>query len=156
VLLSRQWQAVRDKLPADHQAKFEHRAPNLTDVRDAMSDVEQRYDRKCKSGVLGKMGVQYRRAYTSIQSHQIMLQIIPQGNEYVSLFSGVLVSVVSASDSELMHQDAHLLKSSPRPRQDTGKSLQGFLTSLPILVRRLPCAVKPWISTGPRISKAGS
>ena len=99
VELSKQWGRFRDKVPEEARVQaWARRAPTLNDVKQLMLDVESSWDQKRKSGVTGRIGIQYRRACVFIKDHETMLKIIPEGNEYVSLFSGVLRSVVTVSD----------------------------------------------------------
>ncbi|KAK5110405.1 hypothetical protein LTR85_001269 [Meristemomyces frigidus] len=94
VRLSRAWEEFRVKLPSTEAARFEHRAPTFDDVISMMTDVEQRWDKQRKKGTFGAISNNYRRCCLCIKSHEKMLKILPDGSEYVSLFTGVLTSIV--------------------------------------------------------------
>lgn len=98
--LCQAWSEFHDKLPSGEKARFEDRAPTFDDVVEVMTQVQARWDKERKRGGFGAIRDRYRRCCRSIKSHETMLKILPDGNEYVCIFSGVLKSIVQVSVSQ--------------------------------------------------------
>lgn len=99
VYLSEAWTSFQERLPPEERATFEGRAPTILDVVKTVSDISATWELKRKQGKYG-MAKQYFHNFSSgVGAHATMLEVLPAGNEYVSLFTGVLKSVIKASSN---------------------------------------------------------
>jgi hypothetical protein len=88
------WDLFYQKIPSDQRVSLDKRVPPFDDVKQAMASVASKWETDRKKGKTGKICSFYTRCCLSIKSHETMLKILPEGDKYFSLFSGVLKSVV--------------------------------------------------------------
>lgn len=84
-----------------YQQSSEHERVNLTQftptiegVLDQVRQVHLKIDAKRKSGFMGKTKSLFHKFCKTIDSHKSLLGILPEGNEYISIITGVLHLVV--------------------------------------------------------------
>lgn len=94
VKLSEAWALFREKIPEKERLQLGSRAPTSGDVIQLMTSIQQRWERERNNGKRGLICHFFRKCCLSIKSHETMLKVLPEGNEYCSLFTGVLRSVV--------------------------------------------------------------
>lgn len=97
VKLSLAWSQFRDKVPSKDAASWQHRAPSFNDVVDIMESISSQFEIKRDQGAAGLVCRYFRRSCHQLKSHETLLSILPEGNEYCSLFTGVLKSIIHAS-----------------------------------------------------------
>lgn len=89
------------------ESQFE---PTIEGVIKVTQQIFTRWGEKRKEGFLGKTKALFHKFCDGINSHSSMLKILPEGSEYVSLFTGVL-SVIINVGSDLINY--HLISVIP-------------------------------------------
>ncbi|KAK4227774.1 phytanoyl-CoA dioxygenase [Podospora fimiseda] len=80
-----------DKLDLD---AFE---PTVDGVIDLVKSLNASVQAKRKGGIVGKIMTRFHKFCDKLDSHSNMLKILPDGNEYVSIFAGTLTTIIKAS-----------------------------------------------------------
>ena len=62
---------------------------------DAVIRMESAWQAKRKTGFRGKVMTGFHRFCSTLDSHQSLLKLLPEGNDYVCLFSGALNAVIT-------------------------------------------------------------
>ena len=62
-------------------------------------EVEESWASKRKEGWRGKVLSLFHRFCGSLDAHKTLLKVLPEGNEYVSLFTGVLTTIIKVNAS---------------------------------------------------------
>ncbi|OQO11119.1 hypothetical protein B0A48_05374 [Cryoendolithus antarcticus] len=97
VMLSKAWKAFRDKLPDCDRAAFARRAPSVTDVIETVEDIGAEWECSRRKGKWGLAKGYFHKVAGGFNSHATLLELLPTGSEYVSLFSGATKSIMKAS-----------------------------------------------------------
>ena len=97
IYLSEAWKSFRERLPRDEQAEFAKRAPSIVDVIETIRSMSAKWETKRKQGSYGTTKRHFHKLCDGLNAHQTMLEVLPAASEYVSLFAGVLKSVIRAS-----------------------------------------------------------
>ncbi|KAK3994206.1 phytanoyl-CoA dioxygenase [Cladorrhinum sp. PSN332] len=71
--------------------------PTVEGVIDLVNSLNASVQAKRKSGILGKIMPRFHKFCEKLDSHSAMLKILPEGNDYVSIFSGALTTIIKAS-----------------------------------------------------------
>lgn len=98
VKLSVSWARFREKVPNKEAASWQHRAPDFKDVFDLMNNISTQFEDKRKRGPTGLINRYFRQSCEQLKAHDTLLSILPEGSEYVSLFTGVLKSIIKVSE----------------------------------------------------------
>lgn len=96
--LSVSWARFREKVPNKEAASWQHRAPDFKDVFDLMNNISTEFEDKRKRGPTGLINRYFRESCEQLKAHDTLLSILPEGSEYVSLFTGVLKSIIKVSE----------------------------------------------------------
>jgi hypothetical protein len=94
VLLKEAWDQFCQALPAKSVKEFEQRPPTFDDVLQVVYDYEAEWQGKRTKGKFGVALGYLKKVCKTLDSHSYMLEVLPVGNEYVSLFTGTLKSVI--------------------------------------------------------------
>nr|OQO28392.1 hypothetical protein B0A51_04885 [Rachicladosporium sp. CCFEE 5018] len=97
VMLSKAWKAFREKLPDCDKAAFARRAPSVADVIETVEDIGAEWDCSRRKGKWGLAKGYFHKGAGGFNSHATLLELLPTGSEYVSLFSGATKSIMKAS-----------------------------------------------------------
>lgn len=103
VLLSETWVQFCQALPAKTLRDFELRPPTFDDVLQVVHDYEAEWQGKRTKGKRGQALGYLKKVCRTLDSHSYMLEVLPAGNEYVSLFTGTLKAVVKVSPLHPSH-----------------------------------------------------
>jgi len=98
VKLSVSWARFREKVPNKEKASWQHRAPDFKDVFDLMNNISTQFEDKRNRGPTGLINKYFRQSCEKLKAHDNLLSILPEGSEYVSLFTGVLKSIIKVSE----------------------------------------------------------
>ncbi|KPM34605.1 hypothetical protein AK830_g11965 [Neonectria ditissima] len=71
--------------------------PSIEGVVDLVRESNTKWQTKRKKGSGGKFMSTFHSFCGTLDSHSALLKVLPQGNEYVSLFTGSLNAVIQAS-----------------------------------------------------------
>lgn len=71
--------------------------PTIEGVIKVTQQAFARWEEKKKEGFTGMTKALFHRFCDGINSHKSMLKVLPEGNEYVSLFTGVLAVIINVS-----------------------------------------------------------
>ncbi|EPE33341.1 hypothetical protein GLAREA_06353 [Glarea lozoyensis ATCC 20868] len=97
VLLSHAWKVFRITLPKNEQEALEGTVPSVQGLIGMVESTSKRWQDKRMTSKSGKFMKHFTGFCGTLDSHSYMLEVLPGGNEYVSLFTGVLKTVVNAS-----------------------------------------------------------
>lgn len=68
--------------------------PTMESVLETSNQVMAQCQRKRKDGVWGKIKSSFHRFCGTLNAHSWIIQLLPNGNEYVSVFAGALNAVI--------------------------------------------------------------
>ncbi|PSK36678.1 hypothetical protein B9Z65_1861 [Elsinoe australis] len=71
--------------------------PSFATLRNVLTDLETSWTKKSRSPLKERLIRHYRRCCKSIDGHKYMLDILPTGSEYFSVFTGVIITIVHAT-----------------------------------------------------------
>lgn len=121
--LVKAWQAVLKKFPEKDRANLPtDLIPNIDTLSGAVDEAQQAW----KSNRDGTLKERYSRFCEFADDHKYLLSIIPSGDKYVSLFTGVISSVVIVS----------------KPPQDSSQMINR-ICRCPSTIRKLRIASPP-------------
>lgn len=78
--------------------------PTIEGVIKVTQQAFARWEERKKEGFMGKTKALFHRFCDGVDSHSSMLKILPEGSEYVSLFTGVLSVIINVG---LAFVDSH-------------------------------------------------
>ncbi|KAL3421223.1 phytanoyl- dioxygenase family protein [Phlyctema vagabunda] len=94
--LSRSWLKFRRSLPEDQRDDIEGQVPSVEGLIQMVTRyTSSREEEKAKSK-RGRFMKHFSSVCSTIQSHQVMLDVLPSGSEYVSILTGALKTIVTA------------------------------------------------------------
>ncbi|KAG9228395.1 hypothetical protein BJ875DRAFT_547773 [Amylocarpus encephaloides] len=97
VLLSHAWKVFRTTIPKDEQETLEGKIPSVSGLVDMVSSVAKEWQTTRETNKSGRFMKHFTRFCQTLDSHSYMLEVLPIRNEYVSLFTGVLKTVINTS-----------------------------------------------------------
>lgn len=68
--------------------------PSVLGVVNTVKKITDNWEAKRKEGRTGKAKTYFHKFCGVLKSHSAVIQILPQGNEYVSLFTGTLNTIL--------------------------------------------------------------
>jgi len=92
--LKEAWDQFCQAIPAKSIKDFEQRPPTFDDVLQVVHDYEEDWQGKRTKGKLAVALGYLKKVCKTLDSHSYMLEVLPVGNEYVSLFTGTLNSII--------------------------------------------------------------
>lgn len=66
----------------------------MESVFDVVEAVQKKWDANRHQGAGGKFVKSFHKVCGTLDSHSTMLKILPEGNEYISIFTGTLTTVI--------------------------------------------------------------
>jgi hypothetical protein len=81
---------------------FEEQPPSASGLIRMVTSVVREFQEKHQKTRRGKFMIRFHQVCRTLKSHETMLEILPKGNEYVSLFSGTLMSVIKVCEVKLI------------------------------------------------------
>ncbi|KAK2776167.1 phytanoyl- dioxygenase family protein [Colletotrichum kahawae] len=95
--LCEKWKVFVESSTARDRMNIKLSEPTMNGVIDAVHEVQRAWDSKRSNGRLGRAKRLLHRFCGTLKSHQSLLEILPSGNEYVSIFTGTLSVLIQAS-----------------------------------------------------------
>lgn len=83
--------------PKDERVDLVQFVPTAEGVVSLVEQIEIKWQAKRKSGLRGKTMMFFHKVCGTIKAHKALLGILPEGNDYVSIFTGVLNVVIQVS-----------------------------------------------------------
>lgn len=83
------WQLFHRRLPAEEQDELNNNNPGWEDIRKVIKRVQASWIAKNDS-IYGKATARLRKVLDGLHSHQTFLRILPESNNYASVFCGSL------------------------------------------------------------------
>ncbi|KAI1877845.1 uncharacterized protein JN550_000027 [Neoarthrinium moseri] len=96
-MLINKWIHFRDQCPKDDQLDLEDYEPNMESVLLMVERMNSRWNSDRESGKGGKTKKLFHSACETLDAHSSIMKMLPNGNEYVSIFTGALNTVIQAS-----------------------------------------------------------
>ncbi|KAK4184800.1 hypothetical protein QBC35DRAFT_440674 [Podospora australis] len=91
------WLKFQQNCAKEDQLDLQAFEPTLESVFDIVTDMNLVVQTKRKAGVDGKITSKFHKFCEKLDSHGELLKILPEGNEYVSIFAGSLNAIIKAS-----------------------------------------------------------
>ncbi|KAM7184346.1 phytanoyl-coa dioxygenase [Rhypophila sp. PSN 637] len=95
--LREKWVLFRRSCSKDDTLDLESFDPTVESVFDLITNLNTAVQAKRKTGLSGKITSTFHKFCDKLDSHSHLLKILPEGNEYVSIFAGTLNAIISAS-----------------------------------------------------------
>jgi len=95
VLLSHAWKVFRQNIPKSEQEEVDNQVPSVDGLIGMVDKVARGWQNKRNASKAGKYIGYFTRFCETLNSHSSMLEILPDGNEYVSLFTGTLKTIIN-------------------------------------------------------------
>ncbi|KAL1847380.1 hypothetical protein Daus18300_013965 [Diaporthe australafricana] len=95
--LAQKLSAFVQRSPKEDRLDEDQFDPTIEGVIKVTKQVIARWEVKKTEGFAGKAKALFHRFCRGVNSHSSLLEILPDGNEYVSLFTGVLSVIIKAS-----------------------------------------------------------
>lgn len=71
--------------------------PSIESVFEVVEDVRKKWESNRNQGFSGKIAKTFHKVCGTLDSHSSMLKILPEGNEYISIFTGTLTTIIRVS-----------------------------------------------------------
>jgi hypothetical protein len=98
VQLSHAWKDFRAGLSKDEQEQIEGKKPSVEGLIAMVSAVANEWQNKRTSSKSGKAMKYFTSFCETLKAHSYMLEILPDGSEYVSLFTGTLKTIINVRE----------------------------------------------------------
>ncbi|KAJ4290404.1 hypothetical protein N0V90_010620 [Kalmusia sp. IMI 367209] len=95
--LRQQWLQFRKQNLKEDQLEVNQYEPTIEGVFNMVADVEKTWQAKRERGKRGKAMMYFHRLCRTLDSHSNILEVVPKGNEYVSIFAGTITTIIKAS-----------------------------------------------------------
>ncbi|KAF4431043.1 hypothetical protein CFRS1_v008735 [Colletotrichum fructicola] len=95
--LREKWKVFIESSTARDRINIQLSEPTMNGVIDAVHEIQRAWDSKRSGGRLGRAKQLLHQFCRTLKSHQSFLEILPSGNEYVSIFTGTLNVLIQAS-----------------------------------------------------------
>lgn len=95
--LNKAWDNFRNTLPLEDRVQFEKRAQTVADVINLVEDVERVWRHKKRKGFSGQAKTCFRKICNTLGSHSTLLELLPSGSQYASVFCGTLQTLIKVS-----------------------------------------------------------
>lgn len=80
--------------PENERVNLTKFVPTIEGVMDQVKQIHLKHEAKKKDGIAGRTKKYFHRFCGTINAHKSLLGILPEGNEYISIFTGVLHVVI--------------------------------------------------------------
>ena len=95
--LRKKWLKFRATCSNEDQLDLDTFEPTIESVFDLVNIASDMIQTKKKSNVGGKITAHFHKFCDKLESHSALLKVLPEGNEYVSIFTGTLNAVIRVS-----------------------------------------------------------
>jgi hypothetical protein len=97
VLLSHASKVFRTTLPKSEQEDLEGKIPTVEGLIGMVDAVAKEWQNKRTASQSGKYMKHFTSFCETLDAHSSVLEVLPDGNEYVSLFTGTLKTIIHVS-----------------------------------------------------------
>ncbi|PSN71796.1 hypothetical protein BS50DRAFT_672718 [Corynespora cassiicola Philippines] len=95
--LQKAWQEFQRQSPHEERIEINNSEPTPKGFIAVVESAAKIWQKKREMGKRGKATGYFHRICDTIDAHSNILELVPRGNEYVSLFTGTITSIVKAS-----------------------------------------------------------
>lgn len=95
--LKEKWLAFYQKSPKDEQVDLENFKPTIEGVVDMVQKMTDSWQLRKKQGRVGKANMLFHKFCGTLKSHSELIKLLPDGNEYVSVFTGTLNAIIKVN-----------------------------------------------------------
>lgn len=95
--LRAKWLKFRHSSSNEDQLDLDTFEPTIESVFDLIHAANDAIQRKKKSSSAGKITAHFHKFCGTLESHSLLLKVLPEGSEYVSVFTGTLNAVIKVS-----------------------------------------------------------
>lgn len=85
------------KSAKNERLDLDNLAPTIEGVVSTVASVTAEWQAKRKQGYLGKTQSMFHKLCGTLNSHSSLLKLLPEGNEYFSIFAGSLNAIIKVS-----------------------------------------------------------
>lgn len=96
--LRQQWLDFRKQNAKEDQLEVKNYEPTIAGVFSMVTNVEKTWQSKRKAGKRGKAMTYFHRLCRTLDAHSNILEVIPKGNEYVSIFAGTITTIIKVNN----------------------------------------------------------
>ena len=107
---------LRNTLPLEERVQFEKREQTIADVINVVENVESEWRYKKRKGFSGQTKTCFRKICNTLGSHSTLLELLPSGSQYASVFCGTLQTVIKVSARFLQWKLLSLLLTAALPQ----------------------------------------
>jgi hypothetical protein len=95
VKLSHAWKDFRASLSKDEQEQLEGKKPSVEGLISMVNTVANEWQSQGMTSKSGRFMNNFTSFCETLKAHSSLLEILPEGNEYVSLFTGTLKTIIN-------------------------------------------------------------
>ena len=95
--LREKWLAFHKNSPKDERLDLQNTEPTIESVVDKVTKITNVWRETRGKGWRGRVASRLIHFGRTLDSHKTLLQVLPYGNEYVSIFTGSLSAVIQVS-----------------------------------------------------------
>lgn len=92
-----QWLIFEQQSPQEERLDLNCDEPTVQGIVNMVDEMRRAWAAKRSKGFMGKALDQFHRFCHTLDSHSTLITILPEGNEYVSLFTGSLNAVIKVN-----------------------------------------------------------
>ena len=97
VLLSHTWKSFRVSIPKSEQEELEGKIPSVEGLIGMVDTIAKDWQNKRAESKSGRYFRYFTGFCETLHSHSYMLEVLPSGNQYASLFTGTLQTIINVS-----------------------------------------------------------
>lgn len=112
--LRAKWLKFRCSTSNEDQLDLDTFEPTIESVFDLVHVANDAIQKKKKSTSAGKITAHFHKFCGTLESHSLLLKVLPEGSEYVSVFTGTLNAVIKVSKPPGKRKDAAQVQASNR------------------------------------------
>lgn len=95
--LREKWVVFYEKSTKNERLDLDKLEPTIEGVVSLVTAMTAEWQSKRKQGYLGKTQSMFHKFCGTLDSHSSLLKLLPEGNEYVSIFAGSLNAIIKVS-----------------------------------------------------------
>ncbi|CAI0641969.1 unnamed protein product [Colletotrichum noveboracense] len=97
--LREKWKAFVESSSTSDRVYLRASEPTMNGVIDTVQKLQRNWDTRRNNSRLAKTSRLFHKFCSTLNAHKVLIQILPSGNEYVSIFTGTLNAVIQASSN---------------------------------------------------------
>ncbi|KAK1846017.1 carboxylesterase [Colletotrichum chrysophilum] len=97
--LREKWKAFVESSSTSDRVYLRASEPTMNGVIDTVRKLQRNWDTRRNNSRLAKTSRLFHKFCSTLNGHKVLIQILPSGNEYVSIFTGTLNAVIQASSN---------------------------------------------------------